>query len=188
MSSWLEATVGVEQAVPVCACASVVGLPVQPASPSPVPPNPPAGFDLCGDSPANWACVDRGSDGNNCGECGNTCSGGKTCQGGTCACPAGACTCLAALTGFAGVAACVTAAAAAPCALFTACLLARVLQAPRTAVAHAWTQPPMLPTAAAAETRARATRPTATTAPTRCASARRVSNTLVQLAGSDSWC
>ena len=41
-----------------------------------------------GQSPCNDACVSAETDNNNCGGCGNICTGGQTCQGGAC-CPSG---------------------------------------------------------------------------------------------------
>jgi CXCXC repeat len=42
----------------------------------------PSGLTNCADK-----CVDINTDKNNCGNCGNTCSGAQTCQGGQCGCP-----------------------------------------------------------------------------------------------------
>jgi hypothetical protein len=39
-----------------------------------------SGLSLC-----SGACVDRRSDANNCGTCGNVCGGRRTCQNGVCA-------------------------------------------------------------------------------------------------------
>jgi hypothetical protein len=47
-----------------------------------------AGLTYCEEASA---CVDLGSDMNNCGACGNACTGGLTCFEGQCDCPSGNC-------------------------------------------------------------------------------------------------